>query len=46
MGIAFFVKDFFKGLFAGGDGKKPTPLQILGVSKASSIVYCQTSIYL
>lgn len=43
MGVAFFAKDYFKGVFAG-EGNTPTPLQTLGASMCSGIT-CQTSIY-
>jgi solute carrier family 25 phosphate transporter 23/24/25/41 len=44
MAIAFFAKDYFKTLYAGGEGKQPTALQTLAASMSSGIV-CQTGVY-
>jgi len=43
-GIAFGTKDGFKEFFAGGKGKKATPLQTLLASMTSG-VFCQTLVY-
>lgn len=44
MAIAFYAKDYFKVLYAGGEGNKPTPLQTLAASMSSGIC-CQTGVY-
>jgi len=42
--MAFFAKDYFKELYAGGPDKKPTALQTLAASMSSGII-CQTGVY-